>query len=225
MCPEAHRTSHLISQVNPGSTFGSRVSYFLPPQTLPTYKGGGAFGAAAAAPAPPPSSVQTANDASFGSSALGGFGPDVQQESANMAIFDAGFGAGQATFGAQMDGPALAPKEEECEVDGAQESNTTMNLVALQHFNGAFSWGEALATTLNAKSAEEVMQMGPEGTTEKVWLTILVITFLKKTKANEKDLWELVVQKAEQFLEKEVPDKSKRTLLYRTADFIIDELV
>jgi len=105
-----------------------------------------------------------------------------------------------------------------------ETTDIVMELISQQSFNGNFAWGEALKVALKEDSQEKILARSPRKVSLENWLTILVITYLKLKKPDEKDLWELVVQKAKSFLEKEEPNVEKRRRLEKAAEEYIVNL-
>ena len=75
-------------------------------------------------------------------------------------------------------------------------------LVCLQSTSGEFRWGAAIEALLGMRRAETEAKR-PRGATEGAWLTALALAALAARMAGERELWELVAEKAERFVEKE----------------------
>jgi len=68
-------------------------------------------------------------------------------------------------------------------------------LIDLQLANGSFKYGSGLGF-----SEEELKKSCPESISNEVWITAIVIGLLAKKFAKDKDLWELVANKAKNFV-------------------------
>merc|ERR1712062_696842 len=68
-------------------------------------------------------------------------------------------------------------------------------LIDLQLANGSFKYGSGLGF-----SEEELNKSCPESISNEVWITAIVIGILAKKFAKDKDLWELVANKAKNFV-------------------------
>merc|ERR1719471_2484386 len=68
-------------------------------------------------------------------------------------------------------------------------------LIDLQLANGSFKYGSGLGI-----SEEELKKSCPESISNEVWITAIVIGLLAKKFAKDKDLWELVANKAKNFV-------------------------
>merc|ERR1711862_7999 len=68
-------------------------------------------------------------------------------------------------------------------------------LIDLQLANGSFKYGSGLGF-----SEEELKKSCPESISNEVWITAIVIGILAKKFAKDKDLWELVANKAKNFV-------------------------
>lgn len=82
------------------------------------------------------------------------------------------------------------------------------NLLALQSTQGAFSYSSQLASAIGLAlnviapllSQSELAQINDKDIRERVWATVLALTFLKKRLAGLADEWELVDKKARKWL-------------------------
>ena len=85
--------------------------------------------------------------------------------------------------------------------DEEQETKTTEvdAIVDLQRASGAFKWDSILEKGLGLTKAEVEKEADKFGGFEN-WLTALIVAHFKVRMAASKDLWELVVEKAEKFL-------------------------
>ena len=78
----------------------------------------------------------------------------------------------------------------------ADESDPLQKIVGLQTFQGFWEFDAPLLLAVGLPSDQKV----PERLHERIWATILAITFLEKKMAHEKDAWEMVVEKAKEWL-------------------------
>ncbi len=83
-----------------------------------------------------------------------------------------------------------------------QEEDLMTQLIQLQKSSGEFQWGNAIEVALDMNQ-DQIKGANPE-VEEGVWVTILVICFLEKKMLEEKELWELVVDKAIKFIQGKV---------------------
>jgi len=80
-----------------------------------------------------------------------------------------------------------------------QEEDDLTSLIDLQSSDGHFKYGDVI-TRCTGKSNNELTAKQPSFVTDNdLWLTAIVIALLEAM-TNEKDLWELVVQKARKYL-------------------------
>ena len=105
-------------------------------------------------------------------------------------------GAFTASIPAPMSGPLLSPNEK------------VHSLIALQHFDGSWSAGDAVNLAGVMDCGESVFEfprrhLGSFGDGD-VWATALVVVFLEDKVASEKGVWEMVVEKARAWLEGKV---------------------
>ena len=83
----------------------------------------------------------------------------------------------------------------------------TKSLIALQSFEGSFQLTEALASILavplvdlEAKLAEASLATTPADDARKLWATLLAIAALEIQMKGEMEVWELVVEKARDWI-------------------------
>ena len=98
-------------------------------------------------------------------------------------------------------------------------------IIMEQSSSGAFPWNVALARHLKIVGADADKLQLPEGFSNvsnigEVWMTILVCVFLESKLAHEKDVWELVVEKAWAFVTNSV-DAEKVSQLRKAAEAAI----
>ena len=87
-------------------------------------------------------------------------------------------------------------------------SKLSQRLIALQSFEGSFSFTQALAAVLGVPFPEleaKLMEFIPSNfessdAYQTVWATVLAVTMFEKKLAGEKDVWELVVAKARDWI-------------------------
>jgi hypothetical protein len=105
----------------------------------------------------------------------------------------------------------------------AGEDDKLTSLIELQCSDGHFKWGEVLAS-LTGKNKKDLSAERPSfagsgsgGSGVDVnWLTAIAIVLLEAMTA-EKELWELVVQKAKKFLAKTLAEEDVAKLLLDAA--------
>ena len=90
-------------------------------------------------------------------------------------------------------------------------------LVCLQSTSGEFRWGAAIEALLGMRRAETEAKR-PRGATEGAWLTALALAALAARMAGERELWELVAEKAERFVEKEAGGAKEAAELREAAE-------
>ena len=94
------------------------------------------------------------------------------------------------------------------------------SIVDLQSAGGAFSWGPVLERALK-KTLKEAMAAKPtKDLQDKVWITALVVALFKETMAKDRDVWELVADKAEAFLKREVGEEKRKEVLKKAAKIV-----
>jgi hypothetical protein len=78
-------------------------------------------------------------------------------------------------------------------------------LISMQKFSGQWLWNDGVAKTLSVNlSSEDIANVvgwnaGPD--TEDLCATALAIAFLEKYVADKKEVWEMVVEKAKQWMQ------------------------
>lgn len=72
-------------------------------------------------------------------------------------------------------------------------------LIDLQLANGSFKYGSGFDVT-----EEELKKACPQSISHEAWITAYVIGLLAKKFANQKDLWELVANKAKNFVKSQL---------------------
>ena len=79
-----------------------------------------------------------------------------------------------------------------------------MELINLQRANGSFGWGPGLqeAAKMTKDEAKNKLVSGSLQMDEDIWVTALAVAILETKYASEKDLWNLVADKARAFLKK-----------------------
>lgn len=109
---------------------------------------------------------------------------------------------------ALMDDDPPAPKQ-------AQDQTLTplQHLISLQRFDGSWTWSKELADALGV-GEQQVSKMarddGVEVQTPDVLATVAVILFFQRKLASERDTWDMIVNKAEGWVEgKDGPDAYK----------------
>ncbi|TRY77470.1 hypothetical protein TCAL_10676 [Tigriopus californicus] len=143
----------------------------------------------------------------------GGGGGGFSAMSSDNLILDAQCG----TFGSTKAMDVGAQEMDDCEeesdstdsVDAITTTKTSSSIegvIGLQNAKGMFSWGPAMET-LTQKSQDEVMKAKPvEVASSQAWITIVAVALIQKQFANDKDLWELVVEKSLKILKKQCPE-------------------
>merc|ERR1711879_959309 len=79
------------------------------------------------------------------------------------------------------------------------EQDDLEKLINLQLANGSFKFGKCFG-----HSEEEMKKSCPSGESFEVWITACAIAMLEKKYKNDKDLWELVVDKAKKFVKSNI---------------------
>lgn len=199
-----------------------------------------AASAFAAPPPPAPSGAMSAT--SFGMNAPGGFGSlqSVHSHSHSMgrsasrssppssldtASFDAEFSASardqgpqEAAFGAPegldmfrsaLDGGGAKGKR------SSGQGSPLDALAALQTFVGSWSWGPQLEQVLGLTQREAAGKV--PGLQGDVLATLCAVSYLRRRLAGDKDAWELMVDKAESWLEDQTGE-DKQALAKRVGD-------
>ena len=80
---------------------------------------------------------------------------------------------------------------------GKSDAEKVHRIIALQDFEGGWGFEESLGEILGVgQDAVEAMGMDV-----KIWMTVLVVVFLRERMKGEEEVWELVVEKARMWLE------------------------
>merc|ERR1712107_465013 len=79
------------------------------------------------------------------------------------------------------------------------EQDDLEKLINLQLANGSFKFGKCFK-----HSEEEMKKSCPSGESFEVWITACAIAMLEKKYKNDKDLWQLVVDKAKKFVKSNI---------------------
>ena len=150
----------------------------------------------------------------FGSAAFASSGPASSRPVFPVPV--PGFGFGSATdgggglFGARpgVDRQDLRRSEKPMMADSEADDLTL--LIRLQSASGSFVWGDVIAKLWN-RTQEDLMAANP-GSGEDLWITTLAIRALEEM-TSQKDLWELIVQKAKKFVVKQLGEAGLENLL------------
>ncbi len=112
--------------------------------------------------------------------------------------------------GASLPGPPGVPPSATSKVK-PQKSDPLMAMITQQNFDGSFSWGPSLESTLGM-SEEKIRLAKPadDSLSEDVWLTAVVVAHLELRMAEQRDMWELVADKAYKFLKKSCDEELER---------------
>ena len=120
-------------------------------------------------------------------------------------------------------------EEEECDDDFTPESFDKMeelkktarfssddfltDLVSLQGARGNFRWGLGLSKALNGKKEKDLLALKPENASDAVWISAVAAKVLEKLlggkSSEEKQTWDLVLQKAKNFIKAELKNDQK----------------
>jgi len=78
-------------------------------------------------------------------------------------------------------------------------------IISLQSANGSFKWSPIVeeASQKTLKQLKKLLNCNEDS----VAITLFIVVFLEKNHAGEKDLWELVADKANHFLAKQLGQK------------------
>lgn len=162
-------------------------------------------------------SASTSEPSGFGSAALrggfggagAGYGVEKKKKSSSRSLgggyddnFDCEF-ADMDDEGGLDHGPAADGVRRRSA--GSGTGNSLAALAALQTFIGSWAWSPELESIISVKQQQaSTLQLPPvSGSASQgdVLATLCAVVFLKKRLANEKDAWELMVDKAERWLE------------------------
>jgi hypothetical protein len=95
-----------------------------------------------------------------------------------------------------------SPSPDLTDVQSLTPRDLTKALIKLQSFEGSFSLSTDLATMLDVSMVEleaKIRSCGiglAEGLTKEVWATVLAVTMFETKLEAEKEIWELVAEKA-----------------------------
>jgi hypothetical protein len=98
------------------------------------------------------------------------------------------------------------------------KNESLTNLIHLQLANGSFKFGQALENLIGM-SEQELMEKCYKGEDSTTWITAVAFATLEKFFPNDKDLWDLVANKAKLFIQKHVKNnfddmiKNAKTLI------------
>ena len=102
-----------------------------------------------------------------------------------------------------------------CESTDTDEDESPLQaLIALQEFDGSWEWKKQLLAILRV-DAKELEKTAPKS--KNILATALVVRFLETRLAEEKDSWELVVEKAREWIEDKVGSQGLQAI-YAAAD-------
>ncbi|KAF9351152.1 hypothetical protein BGX26_010778 [Mortierella sp. AD094] len=94
-------------------------------------------------------------------------------------------------------------------------------LVELQTFVGCWEWEEQLFSCINILLAQAEKMAKDNGWDQKVVATALAIAYFEKKLAKEKDTWELVTDKAKEWLESQIGQDQADTALEKAEELIV----
>lgn len=207
-----------------GGAFGSPHSSFGSAQSsvggAPS-GGGGAFGSTHSSFGGAPSSGSTlpnfggsANNNLFGSSQPEGFSFGGQQQNMNMMVgstqgsslfgckqTSAGFGGGSSSsglFGSSTSGGFGGQNQSK---KSAMFQDEMIAVISLQDFEGSWTSSDQLIDVLKIPLT---LTQPPEGIDGTCWMTCLVLAWLENKQSNRKDEWELLYNKAADWLISEI---------------------
>ena len=86
----------------------------------------------------------------------------------------------------------------------AEETNPLQKIIALQTFEGYWNLDAPLLEAVGLSA----QHMAPQGVDLKVWAVVLAITFLEGKMAGDKEIWEMLVEKAKGWL-KDMEEEGK----------------
>merc|ERR1712210_80108 len=81
------------------------------------------------------------------------------------------------------------------------KNESLTNLIHFQLANGSFKFGQALENLIGM-SEQELMEKCYKGEDSTTWITAVAFATLEKFFPNDKDLWDLVANKAKLFIQK-----------------------
>jgi len=87
------------------------------------------------------------------------------------------------------------------ENDPSSNEDTLTKLIHLQTANGSFKFGQALQSLIGM-TENQLMEKLQEPEVDGIWITAVVLVLLEKKFSNDKELWELIANKAKRFIQK-----------------------
>lgn len=99
------------------------------------------------------------------------------------------------------DSGAYESSEQRHRYGGGGGSDLLLDLTSLQKASGEFHWGPAAERALGMTRDEASGKVPRESEVDwECWLTVLVVVYLEERMAGDKELWELVAEKASRFI-------------------------
>ena len=147
--------------------------------------------------------------------------PRRPQEAMVNDCLDLGMNSSLCTDGADMEKFAESKKKKKIAADKSKETESEEDnlsaLISLQGASGGFNWGPSLARALKKESASDVFNMAPAGLVDgaqkgQAWLTALAVAIFEVKMAGQKDLWELVADKAKKFVVKTLGERAEEAM-------------
>ncbi|MCJ1284389.1 hypothetical protein MMC26_003720 [Xylographa opegraphella] len=81
----------------------------------------------------------------------------------------------------------------------ASDAENVLRIIALQDFEGSWDWREDMLAIMGLSRVPEKAGL-QDGTRRKIWVTLLVVVWLREKMGTEEEVWELVVEKATAWL-------------------------
>ena len=103
-----------------------------------------------------------------------------------------------------------------------KQEDTVDLLVSLQKSNGIFVWDNELVEIFGLKRDALAGQF--QGITEDIWLTLLIVAYMKIKEANKREFWELVVGKAKKSVKKNYANQDNLDKIGKIAEEIIHKI-
>ena len=100
----------------------------------------------------------------------------------------------------------VVPERSSINYSTLSDSEKVHELISLQDFDGFYEATETLWEILGVESGN-ANRKGGAGIGDDVWATMLVVCFLEKKMRGEKDLWEMVMEKARLWLKGQIGDE------------------
>ncbi|CAG7721881.1 unnamed protein product [Allacma fusca] len=100
---------------------------------------------------------------------------------------------------------ALPEKMELCSDDTSEPKDVLHEIISFQSFDGSFKWEDALIQSLGVVINTVKQDAEKNGWDLNAWATALAVTFFSEKLVDQKDSWELVVNKATKWLKKSFP--------------------